>query len=99
MKTHFVRAAMGLSALLATALSATPAHALPIWAEAVAQSYCEYLVLGAESKQAISQAYKDNLLWKQEILEAGDLGSKAIVGAIRLRCNDLSNRMIRQGGN
>lgn len=71
------------------------ASAMPIWAEAVASSHCEYLAMGATWDQALAQALRDKSNWLSEIAAAGDLGSKAIGYAIQLRCATINNRAFR----
>jgi len=77
--------------LLASLLFTSPqALALPVWAELVAESHCEYLAMGANWDDALSQALLDKRHWLQEIVAAGNLGSKAIALAITKRCHSLN---------
>lgn len=71
--------------------SSRPVQALPAWAELVAQSHCEYLAMGANWNDALSQALRDKKHWLEEIIAAGDLGPKAIAVAITKRCGSLNN--------
>ena len=75
-----------------TAFATAPVHALPIWAEFVADSHCSYLRMGATWDQAMAQALRDRSHWIGEISAAGGLGSKAIVYAIALECKDLNEK-------
>lgn len=69
---------------------ATPAQALPIWAEAVAQSECEYYAMGVGFPEALQQALRDNNHWNDEIKQAGPkVAAKAIMVATFDRCREL----------
>lgn len=76
----------------APALATAPVHALPIWAELVAESHCQYLRMGATWNQAMTQALRDRSHWMSEIQAAGDLGSKAIAYALVLECRTLNEK-------
>lgn len=69
-----------------------PVNALPIWAEAVAQSHCEYLAIGADWDSALRQAFRDKSHWLDDIARAGDLGARAIGVAIVMRCKSLNDK-------
>jgi len=69
---------------------ATPAQALPLWAESVAQSECEYYAMGVGFPEALQQALRDNSHWNDEIQQAGSsIAAKAIMVATMQRCRQL----------
>ena len=74
-----------------TALAATtPAQALPLWAESVARSECEYYAMGVGFPEALQQALRDNSHWNDEIQQAGyKISAKAIFVATYNRCREL----------
>lgn len=75
-------------AAAAVTFAAAPAQALPIWATVLAQSHCEYLVMGAGWKDALSQAYLDNSHWHSEIQRArqNNVAGTAILVEIQRTC-------------
>jgi len=69
---------------------ATPAQALPLWAESVARSECEYYAMGVGFPEALQQALRDNSHWSDEIQQAGyKIAAKAIMVATYDRCREL----------
>ena len=69
---------------------ATPSQALPLWAESVAQSECEYYAMGVGFPEALRQALRDNSHWSDEIQQAGHkIAAKAIMAATYDRCREL----------
>ena len=70
-----------LTAAYLLALTATPVHALPFWATAIARSQCEYIAMGVDWETATDQALRDNEIWADEFLRNQQLSAKAIVTA------------------
>ena len=69
---------------------ATPSQALPLWAESVARSECEYYAMGVGFPEALRQALRDNSHWSDEIQQAGSsIAAKAIMAATYDRCREL----------
>ena len=69
---------------------ATPSQALPLWAESVARSECEYYAMGVGFPEALRQALRDNSHWNDEIKEAGsDIAAKATFTATYNHCPEL----------
>jgi hypothetical protein len=69
---------------------ATPSQALPLWAESIARSECEYYAMGVGFPEALQQALRDNRHWSDEIKEAGSgIAAKAIMVATFDRCQKL----------
>ena len=69
---------------------ATPSQALPLWAESIARSECEYYAMGIGFPEALKQALRDNSHWSDEIKKAGsDIAAKAIMVATFDRCREL----------
>lgn len=79
-----------------TGFAAPEAKALPIWAELVAQSNCEYLAMGATTSEAMRQAILDNNLWAKEMNAAGRLAGKAIGAATVRLCLGLVEKAYEQ---
>ena len=86
------------TALAALTLAATPAQALPVWAEDIAQSHCEYLAMGANWGQAMEQGVADNMLWQTEILVARRNGvfAKAVLTAMQNTCPALNTNALKK---
>lgn len=78
--------------LLSTVSFARPAQAIPVWAELVASSHCEYLAMGIDWDRAMRQAFLDHMQWRAEMTVAGDLTGKIVAVAIIRRCNALNQR-------
>jgi hypothetical protein len=70
--------------LLAT--TALPVQALPIWAELIARSQCEYMAMGVDWETAIEQSLRDNAHWADEFMHNRPLAAKAIVHAAYQIC-------------
>ena len=69
---------------------ATPSQALPLWAESIARSECEYYAMGVGFPEALQQALRDNSHWSDEIQQAGSkIAAKAIMVATFDRCSEL----------
>ena len=69
---------------------ATPSQALPLWAESVARSECEYYAMGVGFPEALQQALRDNSHWSDEIKEAGsDIAARATLTATYKHCLEL----------
>ena len=85
-------------AAAAVTFAAVPAQALPIWATVLARSHCEYLVMGANWDDALSQAYLDNSHWHSEIHRArrNNVAEKAIMVGIHRLCPALEEKAWRQ---
>ena len=83
--------AMRTLIIAATALAvATPSQALPLWAESIARSQCEYYAMGVGFPEAFKQALRDNNHWSDEIQQAGHkIAAKAIMAATYDRCQKL----------
>lgn len=76
--------------LFSTTFLARPAQAIPLWAELVAESHCQYLAMGIDWDRAIRQAFLDRMHWREEIAAAGNLTGKIVAAAITRRCNTLN---------
>ena len=75
---------------VAALAAATPSQALPLWAESVARSECEYYAMGVGFPEALQQALRDNSHWSDEMQQAGyKISAKAIFVATRNRCGEL----------
>lgn len=71
--------------LAALTIVANSANALPVWARLVARSHCEYLEMGATLEPSLTQAMRDNDIWRPEmklVNENAGLATKAIFKAI-----------------
>lgn len=76
--------------LLSTVSFARPTRAIPVWAELVAESHCQYLAMGIDWNRAMRQAFLDRMHWRPEMVAAGDLAGKIVAVAIIRRCNVLN---------
>lgn len=72
--------------LLAT--TALPVQALPIWAELIARSQCEYMAMGVDLETAVAQSLRDNMHWFDEV-QASPIASKTIAYASYELCPSL----------
>ena len=72
------------------------AEALPMWARVIGESRCEYLAMGASWKEASSQSYADNQIWKEqvELAHSNGLAAKAIIQATLDFCPDLAEPIL-----
>ncbi len=92
MNTTTKRLLTGLVSLgAAITLSAKPSNALPLWAEFIAASHCEYMEMGVGRDQALNQALADNSHWNDEMLVAikNEVFAKAVARAILEKCPTL----------
>lgn len=78
--------------LFSTISLARPSEAqpLPVWAELVAESHCGYLKMGIDWGDAMSQAFRDQRLWVDDMIAAGEISNKIILAAIMRRCDSLN---------
>lgn len=76
--------------LFSTVSFARPTRAIPLWAELVAESHCEYLAMGIDWDRALRQAFLDRMHWRAEMTAAGDIAGKIVAVAITRRCNTLN---------
>ena len=75
---------------VAALAAAAPSQALPLWAESVARSECEYYAMGVGFPEALQQALRDNSHWSDEIKEAGsDVAARATLTATYNHCLEL----------
>ena len=88
---HHPKQAMRPLIIAAAALAvATPSQALPLWAESIARSECEYYAMGVGFPEALQQALRDNSHWSDEIKEAGsDVAARATLTATYKHCLEL----------
>ena len=82
-----------LTATLFT-LSITQVQALPIWAEEIAKSQCEYLAMGFDLKDSTEQALWDNSDWSEEFTRNPKMAATAIAYAGRMLCPALFDRAL-----
>ena len=69
---------------------ATPSQALPLWAESIARSECEYYAMGVGFPEALQQALRDNSHWSDEIQQAGpDIAAMSTMAATFARRRNL----------
>ena len=88
--THTIMTLRPLIFAVAALAAATPSQALPLWAESVARSECEYYAMGVGFPEALQQALRDNSHWNDEMQQAGyKISAKAIFVATRNRCGEL----------
>ena len=71
------------------AITATPVHAAPIWAEAIAVRHCQYLVAGADWETAIEQSLRD--YWHLAQFVPEETLSKTIVESVEDACPGLNS--------
>ena len=74
--------------------TAQVAQALPIWAEAIAQSQCEYLAMGFGFLESTEQALRDNSHWYEQFTYNKEISAKAIALAGRRLCPALIDRAL-----
>ena len=74
-----------LTTIYLLALTTTPVQALPIWAELIARSQCEYMAMGVDWETAIAQALRDNFYWFDEV-RASPIAATTLVYAAREAC-------------
>ena len=75
---------------------ATPSQALPLWAESIARSECEYYAMGVGFPEALQQALRDNSHWSDEIKEAGsDIAARATLTVTYKHCLEIASRRLR----
>jgi len=77
-----------------TLSTAQVAQALPIWAEAIAQSQCEYLAMGFGFLESTEQALRDNSHWYEQFTYNKEISAKAIALAGRRLCPALIDRAL-----
>jgi hypothetical protein len=70
----------------------TPALALPFWAEKIARSHCEYLSIGLDWRTALSQSFKDNEHWRNEMPTDSSILSRIVMSAIDQECRYLEQK-------
>jgi hypothetical protein len=75
------------------ALSSTPTHAYPVWAELIANSRCEYLAMGFDFEVALRQALRDNSHWLDSMPET-EVAAKVIQYATYSACPELAKKSI-----
>lgn len=75
-----------LTAAYLLTLTATPVHALPYWATAIAKSHCEYMSMGIEWDKALEQSLHDNSVWDAEFTRDTDLSAAILTRAAFQLC-------------
>ena len=84
-----------LTATCLLSLSTTQvAQALPVWAEEIAKSQCEYLAMGFDLKDSTEQALWDNSHWSEEFGRNPKMSATAIAYAGRRLCPALLDRAL-----
>jgi len=75
----------------AVAAPSQPAQALPVWANLIAQSHCEYLSMGFTWDEAIDQALRDRSHWRSEMSAAGSNAGAILNAAVNQHCFGINN--------
>jgi len=70
-------------------LMTSPVQALPVWAIAIANSYCKYLSIGIAYEPAYRQAIRDNRHWRRDMPKDETFAARVIREAIETHCYDL----------
>jgi len=82
-----------LTTIYLLALTSTPTHAYPVWAELIAKSQCEYFAMGFDLETAIEYSLRDNLHWGDEFLN-NKVAAKVIIYAVHEMCPNLQRKAI-----
>lgn len=78
------------------AITATPVHALPYWAKAIARSHCEYMALGIDWDKALEQSLYDNSVWDAEFTRDTELSAAILTRAAVQLCPNIYHQSFEQ---